>query len=82
MHRELILDSLPGADLADLRVRLASAGVESMPMKVGCLVAGNDRDLCNLFPDLSERTEGELAVPSVLRDLVAAVRIVGPRRLY
>ena len=81
-HVELILETLPGADREQLRKRLLARGFESLPMKVGVLLAGDVSALEKLLPTIRGAAAGDLPVPDELRDLVRVIHVVTPRSLH
>jgi hypothetical protein len=79
---ELIVEAQAGIDSATLRKRLSHKGVETMAMKVGCLVAGETSALQIVIPSLTGDEQGGLEVPDHLKDIIKAIHVAKPRSLY
>jgi hypothetical protein len=81
-YLEIILETAPGADPADLCDVLRKSGIEAHPMKVGVLVAGDIDDLRTVFPALTGADQSAVPVPDQLKGIVQAIYPVKPRTPY
>jgi hypothetical protein len=81
-HIELIVETYTGVDAKHLQERLHHGGIETMPMKVGLLLAGEVSSLRAAIPSLTGEEQDDITVPEYLKDAVKAIRIVKPRSLH
>jgi hypothetical protein len=81
-HLEVILETLPAADIPALCERLQKRGLQAHPMKVGVLLSGEIEDIRPLLPALMGAEQSDLPVPDELKDAVRTIYLVKPRSLY
>jgi hypothetical protein len=80
-HLELVVETHAGVNKERLQQRLRLEGVETLPMKVGVLLAGQVSALRAAIPSLTGQEADEIPVPDNLKDEVQAIRLVKPRSL-
>jgi len=78
-YLEIVLETSPGANSADLCDVLRKRGLEAHPMKVGVLVAGDIEHLRTVFPALTGADQLDVPVPDELKSTVQGIYPVKPR---
>ena len=79
---ELIFETRPNADRAQVTEYLRGRGFDPLPMIAGVLLSDDLARLRSLWPTLVGTEQGELDVPDALKHAVRAVRVMKPRSFH